>query len=76
MSESKRTTVYLDPDLHRALRIKAAQTEGTVSDLVNRAIRLSLAEDAADLDAFALRSGEADLSFEQVVKDLKRRGKL
>ena len=76
MSESKRTTVYLDPDLHRALRLKAAETAGTLSELVNRAVRLSLSEDAADLEAFEARSAEPNLPFERVLKDLKRRGKL
>jgi hypothetical protein len=76
MSESKRTTVYIDQELHRALRLKAAETDGTVSELVNRAIRLSLAEDAADLEAFETRANEPNLSFEDVVKDMKRRGRL
>jgi hypothetical protein len=76
MSESRRATVYLDPALHRALKIKAAESATTVSELVNSAVRESLAEDAADLEAFDLRAGEPSLSFEQVVKDLRRRGKL
>ena len=76
MAELKRVTVYFDPSLHRALRIKAASTERSVSDLVNAAIRASLAEDAEDLEAFAAREREPTLAFEDVVKDLKRRGKL
>ncbi len=76
MSTLKRATVYLDPSLHKALRIKAASTERSLSDLVNAAIRASLAEDAEDLAAFALREREPSLSFEEVLKDLKRRGKL
>src|SRR6266576_6913934 len=43
------SNVYLDPTLHRALRVKAAETETSVSDLVNGAVRESLGEDAADL---------------------------
>ena len=73
---SKRATVYFDPDLHRALRHKAAAAETTISDLVNDAMRLSLKEDAEDMTAFARRRREPSLSFESVVKDLKRRGKL
>jgi hypothetical protein len=76
MSESKRATVYLDPSLHRALRLKAAETERSISELVNDAIRHSLAEDAEDLEAFAKRAKEPNLAFETVVRDLKRRGKL
>jgi len=72
----KRATVYLDPSLHKALRIKAASTERSMSDLVNAAIRASLAEDAEDLAAFAARKQEPSLSFEEILKDLKRRGKL
>ena len=76
MSKVKRATIYLDPTLHRALRIKAAETETSVSDLVNVAVRRSLKEDAADLAVFEERARESVLPFEAVVKDLKRRGKL
>jgi hypothetical protein len=72
----KRATVYFDSELHRALRLKAAETERSLSDLVNEAVKLSLAEDAEDLAAFEERAKEPNLVFENVVKDLKRRGKL
>ncbi len=68
--------MYFDSDLHRALRFKAAETKSSISELVNRAVRLSLAEDAEDLAAFEERRHEPNLSFEAVVRDLKRRGKL
>ncbi len=70
----KRATVYFDPALHRALRVKAAETDRSLSDLVNEAVKLSLVEDAEDLAAFEERAVEPDLSFEDVVKDLKRSG--
>jgi len=73
---TKRATVYFDPQLHRALRLKAAETERSLSDLVNEAVRRSLAEDAEDLAAFEERAAEPSLPFEEVVKDLKRRGKI
>ncbi len=76
MSGSRRATVYLDADLHRALRMKAAETDQSLSDLVNGAIRRSLLEDADDLTAFDDRALEPTLDFERLVKDLKRRGKL
>jgi hypothetical protein len=76
MGQQKRATVYFDPNLHRALRLKAAQTEHTLSDLVNAAVRRILNEDAADLAAFDTRSKEPNLDFEGVLKDMKRRGKL
>ena len=76
MSLTKRATIYLDPDLHRAVRMKAAEIEKSVSDLVNAALRQSLAEDADDLAAFRARAKEPSLDFETVVKGLRRRGKL
>ncbi len=72
----KRATVYFDPALHRALRLKAVETERSFSELVNDAVKLVLAEDAEDFEAFELREEEPDYSFESVVKDLKRRGKI
>jgi plasmid stability protein len=72
----KRATVYFDSDLHRALRLKAAETERSMSDLVNEAVKLTLAEDADDLSAFEERAHEPSLPFESVVKDLKQRGKI
>ena len=76
MTTAKRATVYFEPTIHRALRLKAAETEQSVSDLVNAAVRLCLAEDAEDLAAFRLRAKEPALAFEDIVRDLKRRGKL
>lgn len=72
----KRATVYFDPSLHKALRIKAAHTERSLSELVNAAIRQALAEDAEDLAAFEDRAREPNMAFEDVLKDLKRRGEL
>jgi predicted DNA binding CopG/RHH family protein len=75
-AKPKRVTVYVDPDLHKALRLKAAETERPYSTLVNEALRQSLAEDAEDLAAIASRAKEPSMPFEEFVKDLKRRGKL
>jgi hypothetical protein len=72
----KRATVYFDPSLHKALRVKAAHTDRSLSELVNAAVRQTLGEDAQDLATFAARAKEPALSFEEVLKDLKRRGKL
>lgn len=68
--------MYFDPFLHRALRLKAAETDRSISELVNDAVRAALAEDAADIEAFEMREKEPDYAFEDVVKDLKRRGKI
>jgi plasmid stability protein len=73
---SIRSTVYFDPDLHRALRLKAAHTRRSVSDLVNEAVRRGLREDQEDLAAFEERVNEPLLSYEDVLKDLKKHGKL
>lgn len=76
MNKAKRATVYLDPTLHRALRVKAAETATSVSDIVNAAVRASLCEDAADVAIFEARAREPVLPFQDVLKDLTRRGKL
>ena len=76
MTNVKRATIYLDSSLHRALRVKAAETEKSVSELVNAAVQRSLAEDAADLATFEERAAEPVVAFEAVLKDLRRRGKL
>ena len=71
-----RATVYFDPEVHRALRLKAAATDRTLSEMVNDAVKRALAEDAEDLEAFEERQREPSVAFEDFVKGLKRRGKL
>jgi hypothetical protein len=73
---AKRATVYFEEPVHKALRLKAAETDQSVSDLVNDAVRRALAEDADDLAAFRDRADEPTLAFEEFVADLKRRGRL
>ena len=70
----KRATVYFEPTIHRALRLKSAETDRSLSEIVNEAVKLSLAEDAEDLAAFEERAKEPNLAFEDVLKDLKRSG--
>jgi len=76
MDTVKRATVYFDPELHQALRVKSAVSSRSVSEIVNDAVRRSLAEDAADLAAFEERAKEPSLDFEAVVKSLRKRGKI
>jgi plasmid stability protein len=77
MSElAKRSTIYLDPALHRALRIKAANTQRSMSDLVNDAVRMALREDQEDLAAFDERAEEPTISYEELLKDLRAHGKI
>ncbi len=73
---TKRTTIYLDPKLHRAIKIKAIQINSSISEIIKEALRLALKEDAADLDAIKDREHETSRSFEAVLKDLKRDGLL
>jgi len=73
---SKRSTIYFDPELHEALRLKSAHTHRSVSDIVNDAVRAALAEDQEDLAAFGERESEPTLSYEELLDDLKAHGKL
>ncbi len=74
--QTKRATIYFDPDLHKALRMKAAETSRTVTDLVNEAVRHALLEDAEDLAAFEARTAEPLISYEEMVKKLKKDGRI
>ena len=76
MSLPKRATVYFEPEIHRALRLKAAATDRSISDMVNDAVKLALAEDVDDLAAFEERAKEKSVDFETVVRSLRRRGKI
>jgi plasmid stability protein len=77
MSElSKRSTVYFEEDVHQALRIKAATTHQSVSEVVNEAVRNALRDDHEDLHAFAQRINEPTITYEELLEDLKKNGKL
>ena len=72
----KRSTIYFDSELHKALRIKAAITHHSISEMVNEFVKRALAEDAEDLAVFNERADEANLDFEDVLKALKKSGKI
>ena len=74
MSIPKRATVYFEPEVHKALRLRAAANDRSISELVNEAVRVSLAEDAADLSAIDRRNKERSESFDSFVQGMKRRG--
>ena len=76
MDTPKRATVYFDAEIHRALRLKAAAADRSISDMVNDAVKATLTEDAEDLEAFSKRKGEKSVSFDVFVQGLKRRGRL
>ncbi len=73
---SKRSTVYLDAELHKALRLKALETSRSMSELINEAIRGALSEDAEDLAAFDERADEPLISYDEMVKRLKKNGRI
>lgn len=75
-SPIKKTTVHFDPAIHCALRLKAAETDRSISAIVNEAVKAVLLADVNDLEAFELREYEPDYAFEGVVRDLRRRGKI
>jgi len=73
---AKRSTIYLDPELHRALRLKALDTGRSMTDLVNEAVRMAFREDQEDLSAFDERVKEPEMTYEALLKDLKAHGKI
>jgi len=76
MDTPKRATVYFDAEVHRALRLKAAAADRSISDMVNDAVKVTLAEDAEDLAAFSERRNERSVSFDAFVQGLRRRGRI
>lgn len=76
MQESKRAIVYLEPEIHDALRIKAAALRCPVSEIVNDVLRQLLGDDVDDLAAFEERAEEPEISFDALLRDLKKHGKL
>ena len=75
-TQAKRATIYFDPNLHKALRLKAVETSRSVSELVNQAVREALSDDADDLLAFEERADETVISYEKMVKRLKKDGRI
>lgn len=73
---SKRSTVYFDPAIHQALRMRAAATHTSLSELIDEAARLLMREDQEDLEAIADRVNEPAISYEALLKDLKKNGKI
>lgn len=75
-TKTKRVTIYFNSDLHKALRLKSVETSRSVSELVNQAVREALSEDAEDLAAFDERAGEELISYDEMVKRLKKDGRI
>ncbi len=75
-TQAKRATIYFDPDLHKALKLKAVETSRSITDLVNHAVREALSEDAEDIIAFENRKDEPLISYDQMIKRLKKNGSI
>jgi hypothetical protein len=75
-AQTKRATIYFEPDLHKALRLKAVETNQSLSELVNEAVREALAEDAEDLAAFEDRAEEPVISYDEMVMKLRKDGRI
>lgn len=73
---AKRATVYFDPDIHKALKLKSIETSKSISELVNEAVKSALAEDAEDIIAFEDRADEPLIRFSDMVKRLKKDGRI
>ncbi len=73
---SKRSTIYFEPNIHRALKVRAASSHLSVSELVDEAVRLLMSEDQEDLAAFSERESEKEISYEALLNDLKKHGKI
>jgi hypothetical protein len=75
-TQAKRATIYFDPELHKALKLKSVETSRSITDLVNEAVRKSLSEDAEDIIAFENRKDEPLISYDQMIKRLKKNGSI
>jgi len=72
----KRATVYFEPELHKAIRLKAVHTSLSISDIVNDSVRAALLEDQEDLAAIEERASEPTVSYEEFLAKLKADGKI
>ncbi len=73
-TQMKRATIYFDPELHKALKLKALETSRSITDLVNQSVREALSEDAEDMNAFEERKDEALVSYDKMLKKLQKNG--
>ncbi len=73
---SKRSTVYFEPEVHQALKIRAASSHLSISEIVDEAVRVLMSEDQEDLKTFSERVSEPEISYEALLSDLKKHGKI
>ena len=75
-AQAKRATIYFDPELHKALKLKSLETSRSITHLVNQAVREALSEDAEDILAFEERKNDPLISYDQMIKKLRKDGKI
>ena len=73
---SKRSTIYFEPSIHQALKLKSASSDLSISELIDEAVRLLMREDQEDISAFTERANEPEISYEALINDLKKHGKI
>ena len=73
---SKRSTIYFDPSIHQALKVKSVTSSRSVSELVDEALRQLMNEDQEDLESCAKRKDEPDINHEELLNDLMQHGKI
>jgi hypothetical protein len=76
MSLTKRATVYFDPDIHKTLKVKAAESSTSISELIDNLLRNEFLADQEDLKAYRERVAEPTISYEKLISDLKKNGKI
>ena len=73
---SKRSTIYFEPSIHQALKLKSASSDLSISEIIDEAVRLLMREDQEDIAAFTERANEPEMSYEALLNDLKKHGKI
>lgn len=76
IEKQKRSTIYLEPDVHRAIKLRSVHTNRSISDIVNESLKTTLSEDAEDLAAFDERTSDRVMSYETLLSKLKADGKI
>ena len=76
MSLTKRATVYFDPDIHKTLKVRAAETSSSISEIINKLLKNEFLADQEDLKVYRERLSEPTISYEKLISDLKKNGKI
>ncbi len=74
MGARKKTTVYLEPEILKAAKIRAVEAEESLAEYLRKAVVAQLSEDYEDIETFKAREKEPNVSFEKMMAGLKKRG--